>query len=104
MACWQRRFAEPPCPAEGRPRTTNETGRREGVCPFNDDDAQTFIEPGWQDTTNSKRALRGGHYKQNAQFCRAAAGYAYSDISTSNSSGAMIGEWGFRLWAPAIAK
>ncbi len=78
--------------------------RKDGVYPFNGAASQALIEPGWQDTTNSKRGLRGGHYKQNAQFCRAAAGYAYSDISTSNSSGAMIGEWGFRLWAPAIAK
>ena len=78
--------------------------RKDGVYPFNGAASQALIEPGWQDTTNTKRGLRGGHYKQNAQFCRAAAGYAYSDISTSNSSGAMIGEWGFRLWAPAIAK
>ena len=63
-----------------------------------------FTEPGWQNTTTSGRALRGGNYMWNAWYCRAAAGYAWTGVSTSNSSGTMIGEWGFRLWAPAIAK
>ena len=78
--------------------------RRDGQYPFGNAESQALVEPGWQDTTNSNRGLRGGHYKQNAQFCRAAAGYAYSGISTSNSDGPRYAGWGFRLWAPASAK
>ena len=78
--------------------------RKDGVYPFNGAASQALVEPGWQDTEHNNRGLRGGHYKQNAQFCRAAAGYAYAGISTSNDDGARYDGWGFRLWAPAVAK
>ena len=79
--------------------------RKDGVYPFNGAASQALVEPGWQDTTHNNRALRGGNYKYDAWQCRAAAGYAYSDITTSNDGEkGKNGEWGFRLWAPAIAK